>query len=300
MAATRFRAAFLAEGAFLAAGFLAARAGLAFALFLPRPEALLFAPFLALAFTDFLADFLAPAFDAFFLFFCATLVPPLSSPRRREADHTIPPLSKRDPEADRVLMTARPGGLVVEIRPLVRRRGARVRLAALAAVLLGAALFGSARLAGAWEAGLKKGEFTDLPLALLIVLSAAVGVSAPAAIAGLAALAFAEERIEVEADAITFSSTAFERTWTRRIRRDELEFWRETYLPLPPWWTWAVRRLAARAGGRLHPLAGAASTKEKRRIGLALARATGKPLIGVFGRPVKPPGALESARGPSC
>jgi hypothetical protein len=34
----------------------------------------------------------------------------------------------------------------------------------------------------------------------------------------------------------------------------------------------------------MHPLAGAAGPKEKRRIGLALARATGKPLVGDFGR----------------
>lgn len=186
-------------------------------------------------------------------------------------------------------MVSGPDGLVVEIRPLVRTRGGRVRLAALAAGVAGAALLGAARLAAAWETGLRRGEFGDLPLPILVLLSVAVGVAAPAALAGLAALAFAEERIEVGPDTIVFRRTAFERTSTVRIERSELECWRETYRPLPPWWTWAVRRLAARAGGRLHPLAGAASAKEKRAIGAALAKATGKPLIGASGRVVESP-----------
>ena len=190
-------------------------------------------------------------------------------------------------------MVSGPGGLVVEIRPLVRTRGGRVRLAAIAAGVAGAALLGAARLAAAWETGLRRGEFGDLPLPILVLLSVAVGVAAPAALAGLAALAFAEERVEVGPDAIVFSRTAFERTRTVRIERGELECWRETYRPLPPWWTWAVRRLAARAGGRLHPLAGAASAKEKRAIGAALAKATGKPLIGASGRVVESPPPLR-------
>ena len=125
-----------------------------------------------------------------------------------------------------------------------------------------------------------------------------MGASAPAALLGLAALAFAEERIEVRPDSVTIQSTAFERTRTVHIPRTELMHWRETYLPLPPWWTWAVRRLAARAGGRLHAVGGAAGPREKRMIAQALARATGMPLIGVWGARVAPPG--ESGGRESC
>lgn len=201
------------------------------------------------------------------------------------ADHTISFLSTRT--SSRVAITPQPGGLRVEIRPLVRTRSARVRLLTLALLVLGAAFFGAARLGQAWETGLKKGEFSDLPLPLLAGLSVAVGVSTPAALGGLAALAFAEESIEVAPDAVTVRSTAFERTRILRVRREEIECWRETYLPLSPWWTWAVRRLAIASNGRLHPLCGAAGPKEKRMIALALARATGKPLLDVLGRQVK-------------
>jgi hypothetical protein len=150
----------------------------------------------------------------------------------------------------------------------------------------GAALLGAMRLGQAWETGLRRGEFTDLPLPILIVLSAAVLISTPLALLGLAALAFAEERIEVGPEGITIERTAFERTRTDRFARRDLECWRETYLPLPPWWTWSVKRLAAREGRRLHPVAAAAGPREKRRIGEALAKATGKPLLGVSGRKV--------------
>ena len=178
----------------------------------------------------------------------------------------------------------RAGGLDVRIQPLVRHRPWRFRMAAVGTAVAGAALLGSARLGQAWEAGLKKGDFGDLPLPLLIVLSLAVIVSTPLALLGLAALAFAEERIAVSPDEILIETTAFERTRTLRIPRSELECWRETRWPLPPWWTWAVRRLAARWRGRLHAVAAAAGPREKRAIGLALAEATAKPLLADFGR----------------
>jgi len=157
-------------------------------------------------------------------------------------------------------------------------------MAAVGLAVAGAALLGSVRIGQTWEAGLRRWDFGDFPLPLLIVLSAAVLVSTPLALVGLAALAFAEERIDVAPDEITVATTAFEKTRLRRIPVGSLECWRETYLPLPPWWTWAVKRLAARAGGRLYPIAGAAGPREKRAIGEALARATGKQLLGDFGR----------------
>ena len=143
-----------------------------------------------------------------------------------------------------------------------------------------AALLGSVRIGQAWESGLRRLDFTDLPLAVLLPLTLAVLVSTPLALLGLAALAFGEERIEVGPEEITIRTTAFEKTRVRTIPRARLECWRETYWPLSPWWTWAVKRLAARAEGRLHPVAAAAGPHEKRRIGLALALATEKPLIG--------------------
>jgi hypothetical protein len=185
-------------------------------------------------------------------------------------------------DGGRVLITPLPSGLHIEIRPLVRRRRDRLRLSATAGALVGAGFFGGIRLAGAWEAGLQKGDFGDLPLPLLAVLSAAVGLAAPLALLGLAALAFAEETVDVRPDEIVIETSAFERTTVRRIPRRQLECWRETFLPLPPWWTWAVERLAAQARGRMLPLAGMAGPREKRRIAAALALATGKPIVRDF------------------
>lgn len=184
-------------------------------------------------------------------------------------------------------MTSGPGGFSIEIRPLVHTRRARIRLAASAVAVLGGALFGGARLAQIWEVSLKTGEFMDLALPILVLLSVAVGISTPLALIGLAALAFTEESVEVGPETITIRTSTFERTRTRRIPRASLECWRETYLPLAPWWTWAVLRLAARAGGRLEPLGGAAGPKEKRCIGRLLARATGKPLVADWGRVIR-------------
>jgi hypothetical protein len=177
-----------------------------------------------------------------------------------------------------------PSGLRVEIRPLVRTRGGRIRLTVAAVAVLGATLFGAARLEASWENGLKKANFGELPFPILVALTLAVCVSTPAALAGLAALAFAEETIEVNSETILIWTTTFEKTRIRSIPLAELECWRETYLPLSPWWTWSVLRLAARARGELTPLAGAAGPREKRSIAAALAKATGKPLIDDFGR----------------
>ena len=182
------------------------------------------------------------------------------------------------------MVTPRPSGLLIEIRPLVRRRRDRIRLLLVASLLIAAAVFGGARLAGAWETGLRRGNFGDLPLPLLAVLTFAIGLSTPLVLIGMVALAFAEETVEIDAHEIVIRTSAFEGTRERRLRRSDLECWRETLLPLPPWWTWAVKRLAARAGGRLIPLAGMTGPKEKRRIAEALSRATGKPVVGDFGR----------------
>ncbi len=157
-------------------------------------------------------------------------------------------------------------------------------MASVGAGVAAAALLGCFRLGQAWEAGLRRLDFGDLPLPLLVVLSLTLLVAAPLSLLGLAALAFAEESIEVDAERVTVTRTAFERTRIERIDRSQLECWRETYWPLPPWWTWAVKRLAARSRGRLHPLAAAAGPKEKRLIGEALAAATGRPLVDDFGR----------------
>lgn len=149
----------------------------------------------------------------------------------------------------------------------------------MATVVLVAALFGAGRLGQIWETGLKRGDFADISLPVLVILSAAVGVSTPLALLGLAALAFAEETVEVDPESVTIRTAVFEATKIRNLKRSEIECWRETYLPLPPWWTWAVRRLAARCAGRLEPLAGAAGPREKRLIAHALAEATGKPIV---------------------
>jgi hypothetical protein len=183
-------------------------------------------------------------------------------------------------------VAARPGGLSIEIRPLAGSRPWRRRLVAAVAVVVAAALFGAARLVPLWESSLKRGNFNELPLPVLVFLTLAVGISTPLTLVGLAALAFAEEAVEVNPDEVVMTTTTFERTRVRRIPLSELDCWRETSVPLPPWWSWSVKRLAARSKGRLYPLAGGAGPKEKRAIGLALARATGRPLVGDFGRTI--------------
>lgn len=184
-------------------------------------------------------------------------------------------------------MTARPGGLSIEIRPLAGWRPWRRRLTAAAIVVVAAAIVGAARLVPLWETSLKRGNFNELPLSLLVFLTLAVGISTPLTLLGLAALAFSEETVEVDAHEVVISTTTFERTRVRRIPLAELDCWRETSVPLPPWWSWSVKRLAARSKGRLYPLAGGAGPKEKRAIGLALARGTARPLVGDFGRVIE-------------
>src|SRR5260370_25487726 len=73
-------------------------------------------------------------------------------------------LSMRQPVEGRVVVTSRPNGLRVEIRPLVRTRAAR-RLLALAAILLmAAALFGGARPGPARAHRLRPGRLRGLAL----------------------------------------------------------------------------------------------------------------------------------------
>src|SRR6185369_10914587 len=122
--------------------------------------------------------------------------PPLDRDSRRP-DHTIGPVSNRGNE--RVVIEAGSAGLRIEIRPLARTGGGRARLAAAAAVVLGAALYGTAHLAQVWETGLRIGNY-DLPLGILVSLTLAVAVATPLALVGLSALAFAEETIAVGAD----------------------------------------------------------------------------------------------------
>lgn len=184
----------------------------------------------------------------------------------------------------RIAILPRAGGVTVLIPALAGDRSWRRRAAVVGLAVAVAAALGSLRLGRAWEAALRRGDFADLPLPLLVFLSLAVLVCAPLALVGLTALAFAEERIEAGRDEVTIRLTVFERTRSDRIPVSEIECWRETLWPLPPWWTWAVTRLAARSRGRWHPVAGAAGPKEKRAIGLALARATGRPLVRDFGR----------------
>ena len=230
--------------------------------------------------------------EAFFFF----ATPSSCARRRRKPDHTIGTLSRRDSAvtndaggaaqriAERIAITPRPDGLLVLIQPLARGRAWRRRMALLGAAVGAAVLLGCYRLGQAWEAGLRRLDFGDFPLPILIALSLILLVAAPLCLLGLAALAFAEESIEVDAEGVTIRRTAFEKTRIARISRTDLDGWRETYWPLSPWWTWAVRRLAARSRGRLHPVAAAAGPKDKRRIGIALAAATGRPLVNDFGR----------------
>jgi len=273
-----FAAAFFAGGfaAFFRAGLLAAD------LFAP-PARRLFVVFLAAFFRTLARAPRRAAFFALFFFFFATF-DPSSKPGVPEADHTIAPVSNR--EDGRVVIRAGPVGLRIEIRPLARTGAGRLRLAAAAAVVLGAALYGGSHLSQAWESGLRKGSYDDVPLALLVAMTLAVAVATPLSFVGLSALAFAEETIAVGPEAVTIETATFEKIRLRRIPLSELRCWRETYLPLSPWWTWALKRLAARLDDRYEPLAGAAGPREKRLIAMALAEATGKPLVDDWGRTI--------------
>lgn len=184
-----------------------------------------------------------------------------------------------DRDGGRVRIRAGPDGVEIQILPFVRTRAGRWRAAVAAAVLLGAALAGAARVGQAWESGARRGDFGELPVPVLAILSLAIGISTPLALVGLAALVFAEETVHVGPESVTIRRTAFERTRERRIARSDIDCWRETYLPLAPWWTWAVVRLAARVAGRLEPVAAAAGPREKKRVAQALARATGRPIV---------------------
>ncbi len=255
-----------------------------------RDDAVFFEP-LAVLRIDFFLEAVFPFFvelPAFFFF----ATPSSCARRRRKPDHTIGILSRGDGantrdgggRTERVAITPRPDGLLVLIQPLARGRAWRRRMAILGAAVAAAVLLACYRLGQAWEAGLRRLDFGDFPLPILILLSLTLLVAAPLCLLGLAALSFAEESIEVDAEGITIRRTAFEKTRIERIPLVDLDAWRETYWPLSPWWTWAVRRLAARSHGRLHPVAAAAGPKEKRRIGEALAAATGRPLVDDFGR----------------
>src|SRR6202162_4591775 len=225
------------------AGFFA-RAGFRAADFFPAPaRPLFFVVFLAAVFRTLARAPRRAAFFAVFFFFFATFSSS-SKPGVPEADHTIAPVSNRDD--GRVVIRAGPVGLRIEIRPLARTGGGRLRLAAAAAVVLGAALYGGAHLSQAWESGLKKGSYDDVPLAVLVAMTLAVAVATPLSFVGLSALAFAEETIAVGPEAVTIETATFEKIRSRRIPLSELRCWRATYLPLPPWWTWALKRLAAR------------------------------------------------------
>jgi hypothetical protein len=291
LAAGAFRAGFFA-GVFadFAAAFFAGRfpaffrAGFRAADFFAAPaRPLLFVVFLAAVFRTLARAPRRAAFFAVFFFFFATF-DSSSKPGLPEADHTIAPVSNRDD--GRVVIRAGSVGLRIEIRPLARTGGGRLRLATAAAVVLGAALYGGAHLSQAWESGLRKGSYDDVPLALLVAMTLAVAVATPLSFVGLSALAFAEETIAVGPDAVTIETATFEKIRLRSIPLSELRCWRETYLPLPPWWTWALKRLAARLDDRYEPLAGAAGPRDKRLIAMALVKATGKPLVDDWGRTV--------------
>ena len=188
----------------------------------------------------------------------------------------------------RIAITPRAGGLTVTIPPLVQDRGWRRRLAAIA-LAVGGDRTAREPTGSAWPGTPGCAGETSATCRCRSSSFCRSRSSCPprSPSIGLAALAFAEERIDVAPEGVTIRTTAFEKTRTAVIAAEALECWRETYWPLSPWWTWAVKRLAARSRGRLYPIAGAAGPAEKRAIGLALAAATGKPLVGDRGRPIR-------------
>ena len=143
-------------------------------------------------------------------------------------------------------MRTDPRGVRIDIAPPVSSAPLRRRLAAAGAALAAGTVLGAIRIGGEWRQ-LAAGRET-LPGTALAVLTAAVLLGAPAALFGLIALFFAEETLQIGADAVVREISIFGAGERRTLPRTPATRLLWTNRPVPPWWTWTFRRLALVTG----------------------------------------------------
>jgi len=161
----------------------------------------------------------------------------------------------------RIAVRADPRALRIDIAPPISSPPLRRRLIAAAILLASGTVLGAIRLGLEWRQ-LAAGRET-LPAAVLLLLSAAVLVGAPAALFGLIALFFAEEILEIAEATILREISIFGGAERRTLRRgaDTRLLW--TTRPVPPWWTWTFRRLALATGRERLGIGATLGTAEK-------------------------------------
>jgi hypothetical protein len=177
----------------------------------------------------------------------------------------------------RFRLQATPLGFEIAIDPLIRQPRWRRAAVLFGAATFGALLFAARRLFESWEHVLR--GMPDLPTAWLALLTLACFAAVPATSVGIIHLLSTEEFLTVSEDRVRREVAMAGRTVVEEWDIERLECWRRTILPLRPWWTWTVVRLAARVNGKLFPVGVATRDKEKKYLAELLARHTGRPVV---------------------
>jgi len=171
----------------------------------------------------------------------------------------------------RIAVRADPRALRIDVAPPISSPPLRRRLIAAGILLASGTIIGAIRLGLEWRQ-LAAGRET-LPAGVLLLLSAAVLVGAPAALFGLIALFFAEETLEITDAAILREISIFGGAQRRTFPRgaDTRLIW--TTRPVPPWWTWTFRRLAVVTGRERLGIGATLGTAEKETLEQIVRRA---------------------------
>jgi hypothetical protein len=179
--------------------------------------------------------------------------------------------------SDRFRLQATPLGYQIAIDPLIRQPRWRRAAVILGVAGLAALLFAARRIMESWEHLLR--GVADVPLGWLAFLTLACFASVPATAVGMIRLLWTEEFLTILGDRVRREVATTGSTSVEEWEIERLDCWRRTLLPLRPWWTWTVVRLAARVDGKLCPVGVATRDKEKKYLAELLARQTGRPII---------------------
>lgn len=171
----------------------------------------------------------------------------------------------------RIAVRADPRALRIDIAPPISSPALRRRLIAAGIALASGTILGAIRLGLEWRQ-LAAGRET-LPASVLLLLSAAVLVGAPAALFGLVALFFAEETLEIAEATILREISIFGSAERRTLRRGGETRLVWTTRPVPPWWTWTFRRLALVTGRERLGIGATLGTAEKEELERIVRRA---------------------------